>query len=33
MNQDKAEEYKKIALEMQDQTTKQFRTINFGEGG
>jgi len=31
-NEQKADEYKAIALEMQDQVVKQFRTIQFGEG-
>jgi len=32
-NISKADEYKKKAIEMQDQLRKQFETIKFGEGG
>ncbi len=33
MNQEKADQYRKIAQEMQDQVAKQFRQIKFEEGG
>jgi len=32
-DQEKADQYRKIALEMQDQITKPFRSITFEEGG